>query len=148
MDGLARRWWRPVCAALLGTLLWGAVGMAAGDDLATAPPEGPYRKVSSLVPLPDFIPGMGTLYVDPATLPVGPFLGYDRNGTLVQVTFMVPLKDLDAHKNWHGLADVANWVPVDHVDIMYNPGHPGVPEPHYHFTLWLISHEEEQARMK
>ena len=28
-------------------------------------------------PAPDFLPGMGTLYVDPKTLPAGPFLGYD-----------------------------------------------------------------------
>src|SRR5437867_7035492 len=32
-----------------------------------APPGGAYKKVSSLVPLPDFVPGLGTLYVDPAT---------------------------------------------------------------------------------
>lgn len=29
-------------------------------------------QVSTLVELPDFIPDMGTLYVDPATLPAGP----------------------------------------------------------------------------
>ncbi|MEZ4547090.1 MAG: hypothetical protein R3B51_04930 [Thermodesulfobacteriota bacterium] len=40
----------------------------------TAPPGGKYQKVSSLVELPDFIPGLGVLYVDPATLPAGPFL--------------------------------------------------------------------------
>ena len=45
-------------------------------DTATAqskaPPGGAYKEVSTLVPLPDFIPGLGTLYVDPTTLPAGP----------------------------------------------------------------------------
>jgi hypothetical protein len=36
-----------------------------------APPPAPFRKVSELVKLPDFLPGMGTLYVDPKTLPRG-----------------------------------------------------------------------------
>ena len=30
----------------------------------TAPPGGKFQKVSALVALPDFLPGMGTLYVD------------------------------------------------------------------------------------
>ena len=37
---------------------------------------------------------------------------------------------------------------IDHTDMEYNPGHPGVEVPHYHIVLWLISHEEEQKRMK
>ena len=45
-----------------------------------APPGGAYKKVSTLVALPDFLPGLGTLYVDPATLPAGPFLAYDHQG--------------------------------------------------------------------
>jgi hypothetical protein len=28
---------------------------------------------------------------------------------------------------------------VDHVDVVFNAGHPGVAEPHYHFILWYIS---------
>jgi hypothetical protein len=34
----------------------------------TAPPGGKYKKVSELVKLPDFLPGLGQLYVDPQTL--------------------------------------------------------------------------------
>ena len=41
---------------------------ALAQQVASAPPEGEYRKVSELVTLPDFLPGLGTLYVDPATL--------------------------------------------------------------------------------
>ena len=102
-----------------------------------APPGGTYKAVSTLVPLPDFIPGLGTLYVDPATLPAGPFLAYDHQGSLVSSIYMIPLKDMNAQKNFDKLK-VAH-EKVDHVDIMYNAGHPGVAEPHYHVTLWYVS---------
>ena len=39
-----------------------------------ASPDGKYQNVSSLVALPEYIPGLGVLYIDPATLPAGPFL--------------------------------------------------------------------------
>jgi len=38
----------------------------------TAPAGAPYKKMSELVQLPDYLPGRGTLSVDPNTLPVGP----------------------------------------------------------------------------
>ncbi len=47
---------------------------ASAADVMKAPPGGSYKKVSTLVKLPDFLPGLGTLYVDPKTLPDGPFL--------------------------------------------------------------------------
>ena len=59
-----------------------------------APPPAPFRKVSELVKLPDFLPGTGTLYVDPKTLPEGPFLAYDQTGRLVSTIYMVPLAPL------------------------------------------------------
>lgn len=101
------------------------------------PPGGKYKKVSSLVPLPDFVPGLGTLYVDPATLPAGPFLAYDHQGNLVSSIYMIPLKDMNAHKAFSGLK-VAQ-ARVDHVDIVFNAGHPGVAEPHYHVIAWYVS---------
>ena len=57
-----------VFASLLGIGLLFASPDSAGAQ-RTAPPDGAYKKVSTLVPLPDFVPGLGTLYVDPATLP-------------------------------------------------------------------------------
>jgi hypothetical protein len=84
------------------------------------PPGGKYRKVSTLVPLPDFVPGLGTLYVDPATLPAGPFLAYDHQGNLVSSIYMVPLTDLNAHKVFSGLK-VAQ-ARADHVDIVFKRG--------------------------
>jgi hypothetical protein len=104
---------------------------------AKAPPGGAYKEVSTLVPLPHFIPGLGTLFVDPATLPAGPFLAYDHNGSLVSSIYMIPLKDMNAQKNFSDLK-VAH-EKVDHVDVVYNAGHPGVAEPHYHVILWYVS---------
>ena len=110
-------------------------------DSSTAPlqepPGGMYKKVSTLVPLPDFIPGLGTLYVDPATLPAGPFLAYDHQGHLVGSVYMIPLRDMNAKKAFSGLK-IAR-APADHVDIVYNAGHPGVAEPHYHIVVWYVS---------
>jgi hypothetical protein len=101
------------------------------------PPGGKYKKVSSLVALPDFVPGLGTLYVDPATLPAGPFLAYDHQGDLVSSIYMVPLKDMNGRKAFTGLK-VAQ-ARADHVDIVFNAGHPGVAEPHYHVIVWHVS---------
>ena len=83
---------------------------------------------------------MGTLYVDPATIPAGPFLAYDRDGKLVSSLYMIPLKDLDAHKAFNNLGAAKE--KVDHVDLYYNAGHPGVPEPHYHVVVWYVSPEK------
>lgn len=110
----------------------------------TVPPGGEYKKVSTLVELPDFLPGLGTLYVNPTTLPAGPFLAYDREGHLVSTIYMIPLKDINDHKAFNNLA-VAHEPKVDHVDMYYNAGHPGVPEPHYHVILWYISPEKAAA---
>lgn len=101
------------------------------------PPGGKYKKVSTLVALPDFIPGLGTLYVDPATLPAGPFLAYDHQGHLVSSIYMIPLKDMNAQKAFNDLK-IAH-APADHVDIVYNAGHAGVAEPHYHIVVWYVS---------
>ena len=109
-----------------------------------APPGGAYKKVSTLVALPDFLPGLGTLYVDPATLPAGPFLAYDHQGKLVSSIYMIPLKDMNAQKSFSGLKVARE--PVDHVDVVFNAGHPGVPEPHYHVILWYVS-PERAARL-
>lgn len=101
------------------------------------PPGGKYKKVSTLVALPDFVPGLGTLYVDPATLPAGPFLAYDHQGHLVSSIYMIPLKDMNGQKAFSGLK-VAQ-ARADHVDIVFNAGHPGVAEPHYHMIVWYVS---------
>lgn len=112
----------------------------AHDDeaLRQSPAPAPYIQVSDALPLPDFIPGLGTLFVDPATLPAGPFLGYDRDGKLSATIFMTPLEDLEngvafdeLHVGNHNVASV---------DIYYNAGHPGVEKPHAHIVLF---HDDE-----
>ncbi len=131
-----------VLLALCLLPLGGGVQTASAQE--TAPPGGKYKKVSTLVKLPDFLPGLGTLYVDPARLPAGPFLAYDREGHLVSTVYMIPLKEINDHKAFNNLA-VAQGQKVDHVDMYYNAGHPGVPEPHYHIILWYISPEKAAA---
>jgi hypothetical protein len=49
------------------------------------------------------------------------------------------LTDLDAHKMMEIVEGTS--VPVDHVDIHYTRGHPGIEEPHYHIILWHVSQE-------
>jgi hypothetical protein len=114
---------------------------ALAHNVSMAPPGGGYKKVSTLVKLPDFLPGLGTLYVDPNTLPAGPFLAYDHRGRLVSTIYMIPLADLQKEKAFADLA--APGGNVDHVSIYYNAGHPGVPEPHYHIVLWHVSKARE-----
>ena len=71
-----------------------AMPAMAADQVEKAPPTGAYKKVSELVKIPDFLPGLGQLYVDPKTLPAGPFLAYDRDGRLVSTVYMLPIEDL------------------------------------------------------
>ncbi len=123
-------------AATFGVaLMLASPALAAGDaPLNAAPPPAPYAKVSDLVPLPDFLPGLGTLFVDPATLPAGPFLGYDHDGKLAATIYMTPIEDLQNGTSYDDLAMGAH--AVSSVDIYYNAGHPGVDKPHAHVVLF------------
>lgn len=136
-----RRMVLPLAAALT---LGGALAASAhepADTVASAPPAEPFQQVSKLVELPDFIPGIGELYVDPATLPAGPFVAYDRDGRLVSTIYMIPVEDLNPDKTFDDLAAPGN--NVDHVDIYYNAGHPGVEVPHAHVVLWHVPADAE-----
>src|ERR1043166_2042248 len=86
---------------------------AWAQGVEQAPPGGTYKKVSELVKLPDFLPGLGTLYVDPKTLPAGPFLAYDHQGKLVSTIYMIPLKDIQEQKKFDDLPSPGG--KVDHV---------------------------------
>lgn len=119
------------------------VAQQPAKEHSHAPPAAPYQAVSKLVPLPDFIPGLGTLYVDPATLPAGPFLAYDKEGNLVSSVYMIPLKDLQAQKAFDNLKVAP--AQADHVDIYYNAGHPGVTDPHYHVVVWYVSRAKAES---
>jgi hypothetical protein len=116
--------------------------VVAAEMVDKAPPPAPFEKVSTLVALPDFLPGIGDLYVDPATLPAGPFLAYDHAGAIVSTIYMIPIEALQNQTSFDDLA-----VPggaVDHVDIYYNAGHPGVETPHAHVVLWHVPAADEK----
>lgn len=122
---------------LSATLLAASATVAAAHDteaLMQSPPGEPYQQVSDLVPLPDFLPGLGTLFVAPDTLPAGPFLGYDHDGKLSATIYMTPLKALKEGTSYNDLSVGSH--EVSSVDIYYNAGHPGVDEPHAHVVLY------------
>ncbi|WP_254694958.1 hypothetical protein [Antarctobacter heliothermus] len=119
------------------TLLTMSAGLAFAHDteaLKESPPGDPYVQVSDVLPLPEFLPGLGTLFVVPDTLPAGPFLAYDHDGKLSATVYMTPLEALSngtAYNDLHvGLHEVTS------VDVYYNAGHPGVDEPHAHIVLY------------
>ena len=100
--------------------------------------------MSTLARLPEFIPGLGALYVRPQTLPAGPFLGYDRDDRLVNTVYMIPVADVAARKTFEHLA--VGGGAVQEVDFYYTPGHPGVEQPHYHVVLWHVAKETADLR--
>jgi hypothetical protein len=126
---------------VLGLLLLASGGTVAAQSMA--PPGGEYQKASDVAGLPDFFPGLGTLYVQPKTLPGGPYLAYDRQGHLVSTVYMVPIKDIETHQkvSFTGVPDMT----VDHTDLRYSAGHPSMPEPHYHLILWYIPPAQAHA---
>lgn len=120
---------RSISSAVFAVAL-SALPALADTALMKAPPPAPFAKVSGLVALPDFLPGLGTLFVDPTTLPAGPFLGYDHDGKLAATIFMAPIKALQDGTAFNDLT--LGDPEVSSVDIYYNAGHPGVEEPHVH----------------
>ena len=138
---------RSALAATALLTLTATVPAQAADKVEHAPPPAPYKKVSELVRLPDFLPGLGQLFVNPQTLPAGPFLAYDHNGRLVSTVYMLPIEDLsNKDKSFDNLA--APGGKVDHVDVYYNAGHPGVEEPHVHVVLWHVPVADEASVAK
>jgi len=122
-------------------LLTATPALAHDANFTKAPPAAPYEQVSKLAKLPAFIPGIGELFVDPKNIPAGPWLAYDHKGRLVSTIYMLPISDLKPDKKFDDLA--APGGKVDHVDVYYNPGHPGVEEPHIHVVLWHVPPSEE-----
>ncbi|MEJ6656992.1 MAG: hypothetical protein QNL70_13430 [Pseudomonas sp.] len=134
---------------MLKTILFTAGVMAASVAFAydegkveKMPPESPFVQVSEVLPLPAFLPGLGTLFVDPDTLPAGPFLGYDHDGKLSATIYMIPLGELEKGVAYDDL-DVGLHE-VTSVDVYYNAGHPGVEVPHAHVVLYHDAGAEER----
>lgn len=114
---------------------------SAENQRQTAEKNG-YKRVSDLVNFPKFFPGLGIIYVKPDTLPTGPYLCFDRKDRLVATVYMVSIKDIDDHKTLDA-GGVSG--PVDHVSFYFNPGHPGMDMPHYHFVIWHVSKKDEAS---
>ena len=129
-----------LCLTLIG--FCSASVSFAGNASKNEPPGGSYKQVSELVALPAFIPGLGSLWVDPESLPAGPFAAYDSQGKLVSSIYMIPIADMQAEKKFSGLA--VSGKKVKSVDMYYNAGHPGVESPHYHIVLWHVPPEDAE----
>lgn len=99
-----------------------------------------YKRVSDLVNFPKFFPGLGIIYVKSETLPIGPFLCFDRNDRLIATVYMVPIKDINDHKSFEAAGFAGR---ADHVSLYFNPGHPGVDVPHYHVVIWHVTKKQE-----
>ncbi|HRP47366.1 MAG TPA: hypothetical protein PLT07_07420 [Trueperaceae bacterium] len=139
-------------AGVAATLALLALPMASAQsaDLTKSPPPAPYVGVDTILPLPAFIPGAGALFIDPAVAPNGPWLVYGKDGGLVEVLFMIPVSQFDKAANWSDLATgllAQTGMTVDHVDITYNGGHPGMAEPHYHIRLVLVDAATDKAQL-
>jgi hypothetical protein len=137
-------------ALLTAALLATTATAGAQSEFDPPLPEG-YVSVSEIVRLPEFIPGVGALYIHPDNAPVGPWLSYGNDGRLVEVLFMVPVSEMQASTNWEDLAAGAfaslGVSRIDHVDVSFNGGHPGMAEAHYHFRIVLVDNDAQQAAL-
>ena len=125
-----------IAAGVLAILTSSAVEAQA----PLGPPPRGFKRVSNLVKLPSFLPGLGVLYVRPETLPAGPFLAYDRQGRRVSTVYMIPVEDIGNRKKF----DLAGFGGRnDHVSMYFNEGHPGVEVPHYHVVIWHVNKRGE-----
>lgn len=119
----------------IAALTFTGPAIAQGEDaMMTSPPGEPFVQVSDVLPLPEFLPGLGTLFVDPDTLPAGPFLSYDHDGKLSATVYMTPLEELENGTAYDELSTGSDT--VTSVDIYHNAGHPGVEKPHAHVVLY------------
>jgi hypothetical protein len=130
-----------IAASVLAILTSSAVEAQA----PLGPPPRGFKRVSNLVKLPSFLPGLGVLYVRPETLPAGPFLAYDRQGRRVSTVYMIPVEDIENRKKF----DLAGFAGRnDHVSMYFNEGHPGVEMPHYHVVIWHVNKRGENRVAK
>jgi hypothetical protein len=119
------------------------VGLASCYPFSREPPGGGYIKFAELAPgYPAFTPGLGTVYVQPSTRPVGPYRSYDHNGKLIATIYMVPETDLEEHLK---VVSDEKTPPVDHWQMHYVRQMHGIDGPHYHVTLWHVPAEEAAA---
>ena len=112
------------------------------------PPPAPYVKFATLAPdIPEFIPGLGTLYVEPGNRPFGPYRAYDRSGKLTATVFMVPVGEI--HPGFRQSSDepvvCRDRESTHYVNQMHGFVIGGVMVPHQHITAWCITEAEAAA---
>lgn len=107
-----------------------------------------YKAVTGLTngAFPPFYPGLGEVYVRPKSLPVGPFLTFDRKGHQISTVYMLSLEEMNGHKKFD--ATGTREPRVNHVTVYYHGGHPGVDFPHYHYVLWHVTKDGEKRVAK
>jgi len=119
------------------------IGLASCYPFSHEPPGGDYVKFAELAPgYPAFAPGLGTVYVQPSTRPLGPYRSYDHNGKLIATIYTVPEKDLEAHLK---MVSDEETPPANHWQMHYVKQMHGIDGPHYHITLWHVPAEEAAA---
>ena len=74
-------------------------------------------------------PDFGPSVLPWAVAPLGP-------AGALPPAWLAPL-GMEAHKGFNNLTAAKE--KVDHVDVYFNAGHPGVAEPHYHVVVWYVS---------
>lgn len=107
-----------------------------------------YKAVTTLTngAFPPFYPGLGEVYVRPKSLPVGPFLTFDRKGHQISTVYMLSLEEMNGHRKFEA---TGTRVPrVNHVTVYHHNGHPGVDFPHYHYVLWHVTKDGEKRVAK
>ena len=116
---------------------------ALASDRTLAQRAG-YQSVTTLTnsAFPPFYPGLGEVYVRPKTIPLGPFLTFDRKGHQVSTVYMVGLEQMNSHQKFEAAG--IRKPHVDHLTVYYHGGHPGVDFPHYHYVLWHVSKKGEK----
>lgn len=115
----------------------------------TATGTGPGRLQPS--PWPDFVEvehcveGMGAVWVLGADHPqqsAVPRMGYSR-GRLIVLEFQFPVDALLQGRTWVPMKLEKTTV-VDHIDVLYHPGHGGFDLPHYDVRFYYVPHREHQ----
>ena len=89
------------------------------------------------------VPQMGTHYGREGEWPFGPVLGYDQQGRLVFVEYMITQEDFTGGLSWENLPGFAGKT-INHVDVTFMPnGHPGHEMPHDDIQLYFVSANEK-----
>lgn len=132
-------------AALAVGLLLGFLfaNFLVGPKPTPAPPPQEVTLPPDAVRVQSCANNKGTLYAKPADIPGGPVY-LVNNGKVIGIEFMIGRDDLLGGKNFKALPGLD--LKLNHTNIGFlSQGHEGNAIPHYHFDLYSVSAEVEQA---